>query len=67
MNTGTTQPSLSALEQRARRVARRHGTYMNKFRRLVTADGYLAQYWCDGLLFETVDDVFHYLEPERNE
>jgi hypothetical protein len=50
-----------ALEQRARRMARRKGLYVRKFRFPQHYAGAYQEYWCDNQLFENVAELTDYL------
>ena len=63
----TGQASLSALEQKARRLARKHGTYLAKLRKPTNWYGGLCEYWCDSQLFTSIEEVIDYLQPEKDE
>jgi hypothetical protein len=58
----------ASVVQRARRMAKRQGLFVKKFRSPVPYACYaggFSEYWCDNQLFKDIDHVIDYLSEEE--
>jgi hypothetical protein len=63
--TKTLSANLKSVEQRVRRLAKRKGLYVSKFRSPVNYCGRDQEYWCDNQLFRDLEELLDYLSEVK--